>query len=418
MKMKLSAVRGTVVFLMSSMAFFVAHAGSNQLDSQIQQAVDKYVQNYAKQERFTAISASVLIPQNKQADVRTIKTFVAGTMEQAPLLQKITPNDLFDIGSITKSFVTVLILQLHTEKKLSLDDALGNWLPQYPQWSKVTIRQLLNMTSGIPNYSADPEFDKKMETNLNYVWTDEELLAYAHPEKPIKMDEKNLFSYSNSNYILASLVIEKVTQDTFAHQMELLFKEGNLNNTYYLAGAQASETQKAISARKIHGYFYDEQTNQLIDTFNNDLSWAGAAGALVANTEDVVRWVQLLYRGTLIKAPYREDALARMETLVSMETGKPIATVNAENPHGFGLGVGAYYDNKTKQNFWVYQGSTLGFRVMYFWNPCNDVTTAVALNSKAGEGNPNSKLGNHILEANLQLHDLIMQSHKELQCDL
>ena len=128
---------------------------------------------YAKQEKFTAIEASVLIPRDKGIDVRDIKNFSAGTMGNAPFLQKITTNDLFDIGSITKSFVTVLILQLHTQQKLSLDDPLGKWLPQYTQWSKVTLRQLLNMTSGIPNYSEDSGFEKKMEANWTYVWTDE-----------------------------------------------------------------------------------------------------------------------------------------------------------------------------------------------------------------------------------------------------
>jgi D-alanyl-D-alanine carboxypeptidase len=339
-------------------------------------------------------------------------------MGKAPLLQKVTPNDLFDIGSITKSFVTVLILQLQTQQKLSLDDPLGKWLPQYSQWSKVTIRQLLNMTSGIPNYSADPAFEKQMEANLNYSWSDEELLTYAHPEKPIKMDEKNLFSYSNSNYILAAMIIEKVTNDNFAHQVEQLFKQGNLNNSFYLAGAKAAATKKQISSRLTHGYFYDESTKKLIDTFDGNLSWAAAAGAIVANTEDVTRWVQLLYRGTLIEARFREDSLADMETIVSMKTGHPIPAVSETDPAGFGLGVGAYYDKASKQKFWVYQGSTLGFRFMYIWNPCNDITTVAALNSKAGEGEPDSKMGNHILQANLDLYQAVIKNHNELQCEL
>ena len=214
------------------------------------------------------------------------------------------------------------------------------------------------------------------------------------------------------------MVIEKVTNDSFSHQLELLFKQGNLDNSFYLAGDQADVTKKKISNRLTHGYGYDESTNKLIDTFEGNLSWAGAAGAIVANTENVIRWVQLLYHGTLIEARYREDSLAAMETLVSMKTGRPIPSVSEEDPAGFGLGVGAYYDKATKQKFWVYQGSTLGFRFMYFWNPCNGVTTAVALNSKAGEGAPGSKMGNHILQANLLLHEIIMKNHVELQCEL
>lgn len=107
-----------------------------------------------------------------------------------------------------------------------------------------------------------------------------------------------------------------------------------------------------------------------------------------------------------------------MESLVSLKTGKAIAKVDEQNPGGFALGVASYYDKESKQAFWVYQGSTLGFRVMYFWNPCNDITTVVALNSKAAEGNPESKLGNHIMEANLNLQKTILKHYPDLQCNL
>ena len=417
MKKNFSFVTGVMSLLISTSVFSLP-AISDPLDPKLQQIVDNYQKKYADLEKFTAIGVSVLIPQNKHSDLKDIKNFSAGTMGRAPFLAKVTPNDLFDIGSITKSFVSVLILQLHTQQKLSLDDSIGKWLPQYAQWSKVTIRQLLNMTSGIPNYSADPAFEKKMDANLNYHWNDEELLSYAHPEKSIQMDEKNLFSYSNSNYILAAMIVEKVTNDTFSHQLELLFREGHLNNSYYLAGAEGEARKKQILSRLTHGYFYDESSQKLVDTFDGNLSWAASAGAIVGTTTDVTHWVQLLYRGSLIEARYREDALAAMETIVSMKTGRPIASVSEEEPAGFGLGVGAYFDKDSKQKFWVYQGSTLGFRFMYLWNPCNDITTVVALNSKAGEGDPNSKMGNHILEANLELYQAITSEHKELKCEL
>ena len=200
--------------------------------------------------------------------------------------------------------------------------------------------------------------------------------------------------------------------------MELLFREGHLNNSYYLAGAEGEARKKQILSRLTHGYFYDESSQKLVDTFDGNLSWAASAGAIVGTTTDVTHWVQLLYRGSLIEARYREDALAAMETIVSMKTGRPIASVSEEEPAGFGLGVGAYFDKDSKQKFWVYQGSTLGFRFMYLWNPCNDITTVVALNSKAGEGDPNSKMGNHILEANLELYQAITSEHKELKCEL
>lgn len=419
MKIKLSLIGLTLVTLWGWTYVYANSNSSFPLKDQLQKVVDNYYKTHSKKEKFTAIAASILIPRNKDIDPNDIETFVAGTIGFPPLKQPITSNNLFEIGSITKSFTALILLQLQTESKLSLEDSLGKWLPQYRQWKKVTLRQLLNMTSGIPNYSNDPAFMKKMYDNLSDVWTNEKLLTYAHPEKPIEIDKSKRFEYSNSNYILAALVIEKVTQDTFENQLKLriLNQQNYLKNTFYPAGPEGKAVQEVIMSRMVHGYYDDEKTNTTVDIMDNDLSWAGAAGAIVANTEDVVRWVQLLYRGTLITPTHRESALAQLETVVSMKTGQPIATVTSEDPLGFGLGVGYYYDKDLKQRFWFYEGSTLGFRVMYIWQPCNDVTTVVALNSKGGEGNPNSKMGDDIRKLNFNLYKTIIHQYPELRCN-
>lgn len=416
MKIKSSLLGLTLTtFFVSSL---IQASTTPDMKSLLQNEVNDYYKTYSKKEKFTAIAASVLIPQSKQNSKAEISTAVAGIMGKPPFTQPITANDLFDIGSITKSFTALLLLQLQTERKLSLDDNLGKWLPQYPNWKEVTLRQLLNMTSGIPSYSADDEFSKVMEADLTKNWTDEELLTYAHPEKPLPTNRRSLYEYCNSNYILAALVIEKVTKDSYVNQLKqrIINARNGFNNTFYPAGPEGREVQKTIANRKLHGYFYNESTAKLYDTFYNDLSWGGAAGAIVANTEDVVQWVQLLYHGLLINPVYREHALAELKSVVSMNTGRAIPTVTEEDPSGFGLGVGYYYDKKSKERFWIYKGSTLGFRVMYFWQPCNDVTTVIALNSKGGEGNPNSKMGDEIMNANMHLYHLIMEHYPELRC--
>lgn len=389
------------------------------LKDKMQSLINDYHKKYSEQERFSAVAASVLIPKDKQIDINDIKTVVTGTIGFPPYSQPITANDLFDIGSITKSFTSMIILQLEVEGKLNLSDPVGKWLPQYTNWKDVTIRQLLNMTSGIPNYSEDKEFEKRMMSNLSGGWTDQELISYAHPEKPIKVNKNNLFEYCNTNYILAALIIEAITQDTFEHQLQIriLAEQKYFKNSFYPAGPHGSEVQKAIASKKTHGYFYDEKTQTLYDTFDNNLAWAGAAGAIVANTQDVVSWVQVLYHGLLINPEFREHVLSELESVVSMKTGKPLANVTAEDPSAFGLGVGYHYDQETRQRFWTYQGSTLGYRVMYLWHPCNDVTTVIALNGKGAEGNANSKLGNHIVGATIDLYKAVIALHPELKCD-
>ncbi|WP_298628021.1 serine hydrolase [uncultured Legionella sp.] len=388
------------------------------LKEQMQKIVNEYYKQYSDREQFTAVAASVLVPRDKKIDLNDIQTVVTGTMGYPPLNQKITQENLFDIGSITKSFTSMILLQLQAEDKLSLDDTLGKWLPQYPNWKEVTLRQLLNMTSSIPNYSEAPEVDKILRDDPGHVWTNEELLKYADPEKPLKVNKENYYEYCNSNYILAALVIEKVTQDSFENQLKkrILNSSHHLNTAYYPAGADGVAVGNEIKAKRVHGYYYDEKSKKVVDTIGNDLSWAGAAGAIVATTEDVVRWVQMLYHGTLIDSAKREKTLIELESVVSSKTGRPIATVTAEDPAGFGLGVAYRYDNESKQRFWFYEGSTLGFRVMYLWSPCNDVTTVVALNSKGAEGNPDSKMGDHIGLANQNLYEAVIRLHPELRC--
>lgn len=416
MKMNTRLCAVALTSLLSSSTLCAASPDKPALKDVLQKSADDYFNEYAKKEMFTAIAVSAFIPHGQHNEPEDTTTVVAGTMGHPPYNQLITKDDLFDIGSITKSFTALILLQLQAEGKLSLDDPLGKWLPQYVEWKEVTLRRLLNMTSGIPNYSEDPEFSQKMMDDFARVWTDQELIEHAHPENPIEYKENNPFDYSNTNYILAGLVIEKVTQDTFENQLQKRIINENLHHSYYPAGPSGTEVQKAIESRKLHNYFYDEDTKILYDTFNNSLSWAGAAGAIVANTEDVVRWVQLLYHGTLFQPEHRERALAELESVVSMKTGLPIPNVTAKDPSAFGLGVGYHYDEQSKQRFWTYQGSTLGFRVMYMWNPCNEVITVVALNSKGGEGKDSSELGNQITAENIKLYHSIIDLYPDLQC--
>lgn len=409
----------TAVTCMSFVTYGNSNSNASKLQEHMQHIADSYYQKYSGKELFTAVAMSVYVPLDKTNGAKDSATVVTGTMGFAPYTRKITSDDLFDSGSITKSFTALILLQLQTEGKLSLNDTIGKWLPQYPHWKQVRLRQLLNMTSAIPNYSEDPLFNQKMLKDLAHVWTDEELLTYAHPEKPLKINQKHRYEYSNSNYILASLVIEKATQDTFEHQLSqrILQAKNHLNDTFYLAGPKGTALEQSLKDRRVHGYFYDKKTGKSVDTLSNNLSWAGAAGAVVANTEDVVRWVQLLYHGTLIDPAYKEQALAEMEALVSTQTGQPISAVTANDVSGFGLGIAAHYDNKSKKAFWFYEGSTLGFRVMYLWSACNDVTTVVALNSKGAEGNIHSKMGDHIAQANFELYQMIMKLYPQLNCN-
>lgn len=407
-----------IVLYMSILIFSFASINSyadksGPLGQQVQSTADHYLQYQGKQEGVTGLAITITYP-NKDKLIK--KTFVAGVRGYPPYNHEpVTPHELFEIGSITKSFASAIILQLEAEGLLSIHDKIGKWFPEYPNWKDVTIKQLLTMTSGIPSYTKNEKFLKLIYSNIRAELTDKELLAFAKSNKPI-VHKKEKFDYSNTNYILAALIIEKVTKHSFAEKLQKrLLDPFQLSNTYYVAGTDWKAIRKEIMPRMVHGYYFDDKTKKMVDVTNSNLTWAGAAGAIVSDTQDIATWVHILYHGLFVPAEARKKALHELETLVSMNSGHPISSVSKSDPKGFGLGVGSYYSEE-EGRFWVYEGSGMGFRMMYFWRPCNDVVVVAALNNKAGEGDKNSKQGNHIIDLVESVYKNIIDINSGLNC--
>ena len=132
---------------------------------------------------------------------------------------KVDADSAFRIGSTTKTFVATVVLQLVGEKKLSLDDTVEKWLPGLIKGngydgSKITIRQLLNHTSGIADYLT-PDLKEKLIENPSENYTAEQLISRALQLEPVKG-----WSYSNTNMVIVGLIIQKVTGETYAEQIQ------------------------------------------------------------------------------------------------------------------------------------------------------------------------------------------------------
>jgi D-alanyl-D-alanine carboxypeptidase len=380
------------------------------LNRDIQAIIDLYLIDTSNQEKFSGIYVSISYPNN---DDIIKKNFFAGKTEHNPQSSSITRNTLYDIGSITKSYTSAIILQLEEEGLLDINDSIGKWFPQYPMWKNVTIKQLLNMTSGIPNYSSTQEFDTFIENNPTANITNELLLSFAHPNQAVTPGKK--YEYSNTNYILAGMIIEQVTKQKFNSVLQTrILDKLNMKNTYYPSGDDWKKINAIIYPHKAHGYFYDYKEHKLLDLTNVNLSWAGTAGAIVSTPSDQVKWVNALYHGDIFSENYRQKSLGELMSVVSMKTGQPIKTVDKNNPSGFGLGVGLAYDNDAR--FWFYEGSTLSYRMMYIWKQCNNVTVIAALNSKGGEGDPKSPVTDNIKYLVLDIYKKILKAHPNLEC--
>jgi D-alanyl-D-alanine carboxypeptidase len=287
---------------------------------------------------------------------------------------------------------------------LNINDKIGKWFPQYPMWKKVTIKQLLNMTSGIPDYGS-PEFFAYLKKNLTAEYDDKFLLSFAKPNQPIVSGKK--FEYSNSNYILAGMIIESVTGKSFSDVINSrIIIPLNLHDTYYAAGPNWRQINEIAFPRKAHGYLIED--GSMVEITDVNLSCGGPAGAIVSTTEDQLKWVDALYHGNIFTRQSRNKSLKALKSVVSMSTGQPIPTVNKTHPFGFGLGVGLLYDKK--QRFWNYEGGKVDFRMMYVWKPCTNISVNVSLNSNNLETGNNSQVKDHIKDLVLAIYRKVAEN--------
>jgi D-alanyl-D-alanine carboxypeptidase len=354
-------------------------ADRSALAASLQALAESYLQERAEPEHISAVSVSVSLPGDPAA-----VNAVAGTVSRSPGAAPVTPDTLFQIGSITKSFTAAVLLQLQAEGRVQMDQTLGDWLPQYPAWKDVTIRRLLNMTSGIPGYDNTPAMTAAEGTGgIGRRWSDAVLVGFADPVYGHAPPASKGWDYSNTNYILAGMIVEAATGRSFATELRERFLGGDhgLPSTVYVP----TLPDPRVRARMASGYFWAHGPDLApmkallgADCSDQDMSWAGAAGAIVSRPEEVTRWVRTLYQSDALGPAERRELLAR----VSQKTGQPVGALSSDDPLGFGLGVASFFKDAMGGEGWYYQGETMGFRVIYGYFPREDVVVAIGLNSQ------------------------------------
>jgi D-alanyl-D-alanine carboxypeptidase len=355
-----------------------AQAGHAAFKAELAKIAAAYLAQRGKPEHISTVSVSVSFP----GDPDNVNVAV-GRVSFDPASAPVTPESLFDIGSITKSFTSATILQLEAEGKLSIDEPIGVYLPQYPAWRNVTIRRLLNMTSGILGYDNVPAMGRNwVKWGPHRRFSDAVLVGFADPAYPGAPAPTTGWNYSNTNYILLGMIIERVTGNSYTAEITRRFfgAKYGLESTYYSPTVYPQD----ILARLVSGYFWNTDSDNVLlkkfvgaDVKAMDMSWAASAGGIVSRPQDVTHWARALYTSDLLPPKQRHE----LETLVSDKTGKPLADTSAQNPTGFGLGVGRLTVPKLA-SFWYYQGETLGYRMVYFYAPERDIVVAVGVNSQ------------------------------------
>jgi D-alanyl-D-alanine carboxypeptidase len=366
-----------IVMLIAPFQALQALDNPNLFEGQVNSILGAHYAHYQEQEYFSGISLSIYRPGFP------IRDYYIGQVAHEKTSKKIAADTLFQIGSITKSFTAAIILQLEKENKLHLTDTIEKWLPEYNKWFTPNIEMLLNMTSGLPNYSDSPLMNTSVFQHPDRLFSESELINFVYPPAALKPPLKTGYFYTNTSYILTAMLIEKITQHSFKTEIEnRLFKAADLKNTFY----PVPHLDPQVTTRIAHGYGFNPYTDpQLVgkETQDINLSWAGAAGAVISNTADVIKWIKALFLEDTILDEQQKNSLMK---LVSTTTGGPIANASLEEPHAFGLGVIQGFDKDMGQ-YWFYEGQTQGFRALYLYVPSNSIIISAIFNSSVNSEN-------------------------------
>ena len=290
----------------------------------------------------------------------------------------------FRIASNTKTMTAAVTMQLAQESKLSLDDRVSKYLPGVPNGDNITIAELLEMRSGLYNYTNAPEVSASLDRDPTKVWSPAELLAIAFAHPP-NFPPGTAFEYSNTNYALLGLIIEKVDGKPLAQAMQdRLFGPLGLQNTILPANSV-----NTIPDPYSHGYLYGSSSVALVGTppYSPEVkaaardgtllpkdytdvnhSFATAAGGAISTAKDIATWIQALVAGRVLNAPYQRRWL---DSLQPEDPNKPDG-----QRYGYGINQLRWGSNTV----YFHGGETVGYNSFIGHDPNNQMTLVVWTN--------------------------------------
>lgn len=223
-----------------------------------------------------------------------------------PARRAVLPGDLFHIGSITKTFTATLLLRLRAEGKVSLDSPVAEYVKGVPRGDTMTVRQLLSHTGGLFDYTECDAFWSAVEADPAHVWRPEDLVALAATKQPY-FEPGQGWQYSNTDYIVAGMIVEAASGETAAEAMRTRILDPERLAHTYLDGYE-----EAVPGL-VRGYAMDGQ-DFLDVTWSEDPSWAWTAGGLVSTTEDLNRFYADLLGGKVLAPAELQEMTSWVDT--------------------------------------------------------------------------------------------------------
>ncbi|MQY25990.1 D-aminopeptidase [Nocardia sp. RB56] len=310
-------------------------------------------------------------------------------------------GDFFRVGSVTKTMVGTVALQLVREGRLRLDDPVSRFRSDVPGGTGITVADLLDMRSGLFSYNEDPAFAWALDRNPARVWEPEELLAIALREAPYSAPDTE-FRYSNTNTVLMALIIEQVTGDSIATELSRrIFGPLGLTQTFFPVPGDAT-----VPPPSPHGYMYGSNASALIsprlpddrlsaaragtllptDVTALNPTWIWAAGGVISTAADLTTYARALVGGTgLLDGDLQR---ARVDSAAPLDPLDPTA-----NHYGLGL--------ESFGPMFGHDGAIPGFQTFMGHDPIRDVTIIVFCTMRDGPagGRPANEIAYDIVRS-------------------
>jgi len=275
------------------------------------------------------------------------------------------PEAKFRLGSLTKQFTATLILLLQQDGKLSINDPVSEYLPDAPPaWAKITLANLLGHTSGIPNFTNLKEFGS-WSTSPH---TPQEEIAFFR-DKPLDFEPASKFDYSNSNYIVLGVVIEKVSGKKYADLLrERIFEPLGMKDS-------GLDSDELVLPKRAEGYRPGANGIEVARSESMSIPWS--AGAIYSTTGDLLKWEHALFGGKILSP----DSLKLMTT-----------------PGKGGYGLGVVIENHVGVRIVTHDGGIEGFNTHMAYVPDKQIAVVVLSNvNGAAPGTMGSQLMNTVL---------------------
>ncbi|QHC24103.1 serine hydrolase domain-containing protein [Streptomyces sp. GS7] len=279
---------------------------------------------------------------------------------------KPSTNGRFRIGSTTKTFTATVVLQLVAEGRIGLDSPADDYLPGFGLDRRITVRMLLQHTSGLFNYTGEyyddgtvapgiPWQGQEYVDNQFHTYRPEELVRLAL-SKPARFEPGADWSYSNTNYVLAKLLIEEVTGRSLAEEMQRLILQ-----PLGLSGTVVPGASPEIPEPHAHGYYRYEHAGQwkVVDVTRFNVSWISAAGDMISTTDDLHTFFSALMSGKLLP----DSLLAEMR-----------------RPHPkLGYGLGLFVEETDCGTVFHHNGGFFGWGALMYSTPDGRRTLTASL---------------------------------------